>query len=253
MVTRNLELLKSMTFYATGTDCLRFKLLSYFGENPPVYCGNCSNCNTRFESRDITLEAKKIISCVYRLKQRGKRFGRAMIADILRGSKNEKIRRFGLESLSTWGIMADTDSHTLRVIMDYLIEKKYLTLEGDEYPVVETTGLSGELVFENRRLSMMLPKEKKPGKPAPDREEAADGGPLFLKLKELRRTLAAEASLPAYIIFPDASLRDMCRRMPRTLEAFREVTGVGAFKTEKYGAAFVSLINSHAGEMPDGE
>jgi ATP-dependent DNA helicase RecQ len=256
MTAHNLELLKSMTFYATGQDCLRFKLLSYFGENPPAYCGNCSNCNTRFENRDITLEAKKIISCVYRLKQRGRRFGRAMIIDILRGSKNEKIRRFGLESLSTWGIMSGTDGHTLRTIVDYLIEKKYLALEGDEYPVVEATGLSGEIIFENRRLSMMLPKEPKEQKPArsvPDREEALDDETLFLKLKELRRTLAAEASLPAYIVFPDASLRDMCRRIPRNIEAFKEVTGVGAFKTEKYGAAFVSLIDGYIRETRGGE
>jgi ATP-dependent DNA helicase RecQ len=101
-IKHNLELLKYMTFYATGADCLRSRLLSYFGESAPHYCGNCSNCNTLFESADITLEAQKIISCVYRLKQRGRRFGKTMVADILRGSRTEKILSLGLDSLSTY-------------------------------------------------------------------------------------------------------------------------------------------------------
>ena len=155
----NLELLKQMTFYATGTDCLRRRLLSYFGEEAPSFCGHCSNCRTQMKETDITLEAKKIVSCVYRLKQRGRSFGKTMIIDILRGSKNEKILRHGLESLSTWGIMADTSAYRIRFILDYLIESGWLVQEGDEYPVINF-GRAGELLKEEKHLYLVLPKEK---------------------------------------------------------------------------------------------
>ncbi|MDR1971645.1 MAG: RecQ family ATP-dependent DNA helicase, partial [Treponema sp.] len=92
LVDHNLELLKEMTFYAVSSDCLRSRLLAYFGERHPGYCGNCSNCNTAFEETDVTIPARKIISCVYRLRERGRSFGKTMVINILRGSKNEKIQ-----------------------------------------------------------------------------------------------------------------------------------------------------------------
>jgi ATP-dependent DNA helicase RecQ len=249
LIRHNLDLLKSMTFYATGTDCLRSRLLAYFGEHPPGYCGNCSNCNTLFERTDITLEARKIISCVYRLKQRGRSFGKIMIIDILRGSKNEKIRNFRLDTLSTYGIMTDTDARRIRIILDYLIDRDYLSLGGGEYPVVEASAASGEIIFEKKPLFMMLPKETRP--PKQEREEPSGDLPgtfdetLFAKLKELRKTLAKETKVPAYVVFADASLSDMCRRRPLTAEQFREIIGVGDLKLEKYGAVFTALIREH--------
>jgi ATP-dependent DNA helicase RecQ len=249
LIRHNLELLKSMTFYATGTDCLRSRLLAYFGEHPPGYCGNCSNCNTLFEKTDITLEARKIISCVYRLKQRGRSFGKIMIIDILRGSKNEKIRNFRLDTLSTYGIMADTDAHRIRIILDYLIDRDYLAQGGGEYPVVEAAAASGEIIFEKKPLFMMLPKETRP--PRPEREESSENisgtfdEALLAKLRELRKNMAREARVPAYVIFADASLSDMCRKQPLTAEQFRGILGVGDIKLEKYGAAFTALIREH--------
>jgi ATP-dependent DNA helicase RecQ len=271
LIQHNLELLKSMTFYATGTDCLRARLLSYFGEHPPGYCGNCSNCNTLYDKTDITQEARKIISCVYRLKQRGRSFGKTMIIDILRGSKNEKIKNARLDTLSTYGIMTDTDARRIRIILDYLIDRGYLALEGGEYPVVEASAASGEIIFDKKPLSMMLPREsprsspeKKPfpapvwgedrGKPAgaEGREKIRAAGAideaLLSKLRELRKTLAQEARVPSYIIFADASLSDMCRKRPVTAEQFRQVLGVGDIKLEKYGAAFTALIREYTGE-----
>jgi ATP-dependent DNA helicase RecQ len=281
LIQHNLELLKFMTYYATGTGCLRSHILSYFGETAPNYCGNCSNCRTLFESMDISLEAQKIISCVYRLKQRGRSFGKAMVVNILRGSKNEKIKTQGLETLSTYGIMADTDAHRIRNILDYLVEKGYLAIKPGEYPVVETTGRSGEIVFEKRPLSMMLPgKGPAAGLPRPEKSAGAAGfteagftggagdftvtgileGPgarttrprpvdelLLSKLKDLRNEIARKARLPSYVVFTDASLRDMCRKQPLTREAFLEVSGVGEIKMEKYGDAFTALIREYAG------
>ena len=257
----NLELLKQMTFYAAGNDCLRRRLLAYFGDHAPANCNHCSNCLTEFSETDVTLEAQKIASCVYRLKQRNRSFGKTMIIDILRGSKNEKIRRFGLDTLSTWGIMSETSAHRIRLILDFLIDEGILFLEEGEYPVV-TLGGADELLRGERLLFMKLPQERK--KPAEtkvlpldaavpeDRHSAAQNSPdidelLLDKLRKLRKELAAKESVPAYIIFSDSSLRDMCRKRPVSLVQFSGVNGVGQVKLQKYGEIFTALIRNHAG------
>jgi ATP-dependent DNA helicase RecQ len=251
------ELLKQMTFYATGQDCLRKRLLAYFGEDAPDYCGHCSNCLTEYEETDVSLEARKIISCVYRLKERNHNFGKTMIANILRGSKNEKIRRFGLETLSTWGIMKDASIRRIRAIIDFLVDSGCLILKGDEYPVM-VMGDAEDVLREERRLFMQLPKEdaqpkpgQKNGEPAPSKAaapaaETAFDQELFSRLRELRRELAAKENFPAYIVFSDASLLDMCRKLPVSLVQFSAVHGVGAVKMEKYGETFTALIRNYA-------
>ena len=252
LVEHNKELLKQMTFYASGsagTDsirCLRRRLLEYFGEQPPAYCGNCSNCLTEFEQTDAALEGRKIVSCVYRLKQRGRAFGKTMIIDILRGSKSEKIRRLGLDTLSTWGIMKDTSIHRIRAILDHLIDEGILLVEDGEYPVV-TMGRAGELLRQERRLLMNLPKETTRTESAAilSGDQAIDQN-LFEKLKKLRRDIALEESVAAYIVFSDASLRDMCRKKPVSLAQFSGVNGVGQVKRERYGQAFTDLIRNYA-------
>jgi ATP-dependent DNA helicase RecQ len=272
LVAHNLELLKAMTFYATSPDCLRSRLLGYFGDTAPSYCGHCSNCNTAFETTDITIPAQKIVSCVYRMEHKGRRFGKTMIINVLRGSKTEKIRALTLDKLSTYGIMADMDAHRVRTILDYLIDQQYLAVTGDDYPVVSLSEKSREVIFDKKPLVMMLPPETKqnappslpeetahttpeaetsarPGRPArPIRKEpikpaeypAEDG--LLTKLRELRAQLAQKARVPSYIIFSDASLRDMCRKKPETLEQFLDVSGVGTLKLEPYGETFITAI-----------
>jgi ATP-dependent DNA helicase RecQ len=296
LVAHNLELLREMTFYATSSDCLRARLLAYFGESSPGYCGNCSNCNTVFVETEITLPARKIVSCVYRLKERGRTFGKVMVIDILRGGRSEKIRTSHCDTLSTWGIMAENDSHWIRQVMDRLIETNYLALEGGEYPVVNLGPRWREVFVEGAEIKMMLPKtepgEKGRGKPerktarnslagprTPEepgpretargkkrpREQAPgpfrDGGQaatgngapedgLFTRLKDLRGRLAHEAQVPAYIVFSDASLRDMCRKRPRTGEELLNVTGVGVVKLEKYGDAFLKALREDGESEP---
>jgi ATP-dependent DNA helicase RecQ len=252
LINHNLNLLKAMAYYAASGDCLRSRLLEYFGERPAPYCGNCSNCNTRFEPVDITIPAQKIVSCVFRVEQRGRRFGKLMLIDILRGSKNQKLLREGLHTLSTYGIMADTGAHRIRTMIDYLVDQGYLLVSGDEYPVISPSPRSGELIFEKKRLSMMLPKETEPARPEGVEllleagfEQGALDESLLAKLRDLRARLAREARVPNYIIFSDASLRDMSRKKPRTLEEFQGVAGVGLVKKDKYGDAFTRLIREH--------
>jgi len=267
----NRELLRQMTFYATGNECLRRRLLAYFGEESPAYCGRCSVCLTEREDADVSLEARKIISCVYRLKERRRSFGKTMIIDILRGSRNEKIERFGLEDLSVFGIMAGTDAKRIRAILDFLIDRGFLVSEGEEYPVVALGSAYEEVLNEQRRVVMKMPKtgnrvqgtgnrrrmsneqltinneqltkskEKKIPVESGPVETGADKD-LFEKLKELRKGIAAKEGVPAYIVFSDASLRDMCRKKPASLVQFSAVNGVGAVKLEKYGEVFVEAI-----------
>jgi ATP-dependent DNA helicase RecQ len=272
LLAHNRELLRQITFYATGNECLRHRLLSYFGEGSPALCGNCSNCVNEYEETDITLEARKIISCVYRLKERNRSFGKTMIIDILRGSSNEKIKRFGLDSLSVWGIMGEDKPHRIRTIIDFLIDDGCLATEGSEYPVVALGNGFEEVIKEERRLYLKLPKEKvsKPqlklhakqqsilhavsketnnAHKEPMRMIQEDDNPyidigIFEKLRELRKNFASKENVPPYIVFSDASLRDMCRKMPTTLIQFSTINGVGKVKLEKYGKAFVELINS---------
>ncbi|MDR1932481.1 MAG: DNA helicase RecQ [Spirochaetales bacterium] len=248
-INHNLELLKHMTFYAVTTDCLRAYILKYFGEASPHYCGNCSNCTTVFESVDITLPAQKIISCVFRVEQRGRRFGKGMIVNILKGSKSEKLTGPGLETLSTYGIMADTDARRIRLILDQLIAQGYLAVSDGEYPVVCPSPRSGEIIFDKKPVAMMLPKETRKQQSAifPETPFSDFDAGLLTKLKDLRRRLAKEAHVPAYIIFPDATLQDMCRKRPGSREEFLEVSGVGIVKMKKYGGEFTKLIRQHTG------
>jgi ATP-dependent DNA helicase RecQ len=277
LLAHNRDLLKQMTFYAAGNECLRHRLLSYFGENAAAFCGNCSNCLTEYEETDITLEARKIISCVIRLKERNRSFGKMMIIDILRGSNSEKIKRLGLDSLSVWGIMGEEKAHRIRTILDFLIEEGCLLIEGEEYPVLALGAGIEDILKEERKLLMKLPKEQKPkleskqkakaplqpkpetlsketvsadSEPAPQEivkttnDKTIDENALFEKLKSLRKKLATEENVPAYIIFSNASLLDMCRRKPTSLIQFSAVNGVGEVKLEKYGEAFIEVIKS---------
>jgi ATP-dependent DNA helicase RecQ len=266
LIMKDKERLKAMTFYCATTDCLRTYILKYFGENSPNFCGNCSNCNTNFETTDITIEAQKILSCVVRISQRNRSFGKVMIVDILRGADNERIRQSGLSDLSTFGIMADVSVHRIRTIMDHLILNGYMALSLGEYPVVNPTEICGEILREKKYLEMKLPKDVDPSESkskiastsksklksktksksksskdtAVEREED-----LFSVLKELRKQLATAAGVPAFVIFTDATLHDMCGKLPQTLDEFLDVSGVGKAKAEKYGKLFTETIATH--------
>ena len=246
---RDRERLKAMAYYCATTDCLREYILRYFGENAPNFCGNCSNCVTDFETADITIDAQKIVSCVFRLAQRSRTFGKTMIADILHGAKNEKIRRLELDTLSTYGIMADVPVRKIRTIMDFLIHNNYLLSSAGEYPVVTLSPRSAEIIREKKTVEIKLAKYTEPEKTPQKQDFHAVNDELFAILKTLRNRLALEAHVPAYIVFPDAALRDMCVKLPRTPEEFLEISGVGKAKMERYGEAFTGIIREYAAQV----
>jgi ATP-dependent DNA helicase RecQ len=285
----NLELLKQMTFYAASRDCLRRRLLAYFGEQHPANCGNCSNCLTEYKETDVTVEAQKIIFCVYSLKQRNRSFGKTMIIDILRGSKNEKVLRLGFETLSVFSALSGTSVHRIRLILDHLIDEGFLFVEEGVYPVVTL----GRTLREEERVLMKLQDENEnssdnssdnsskkssekpvkktyekpiekssenPTKISPNKKIPRQSGVktpelknqldniderLFDKLRKLRKEIAARESVRAYIVFSDATLRDICSKKPVSLTQFSRVSGVGSVKLERYGEEFTALIREY--------
>ena len=235
--------LREMTFYCTTNDCLRGYVLKYFGENPLTNCENCGNCKTNYDIVDITVIAQKILSCVVRMKGR---YGLNMIIDTLRGSKSEKVIRLGLNEISTYGICEES-AHTLRAVMNHLILHGYLMKTDDEYPVIKLGKRANEVLYDSSNVQMKLPKEK-PAKAQKQKEKVHSAiGPidndLFTVLRDLRFSIAREQSVPAFVIFSNSTLTDMCAKRPTTLDAFLEVSGVGEIKAERYGKQFVDAIS----------
>ena len=237
---RDRERLKQMTFYCTTHKCLRKFILEYFGDKGPERCEKCSNCLSNHENTDITVDAQKIMSCVART---GQRYGKKVICDVLRGSKNERLISAGLSRQSTYGIMADCPEKRLRDIIDHLCENGYMTAQGDEYPILKLAPKSHGVLTGQETLRMMLeiPQKKKAAAakdaPLPPADEK-----LLAALKDLRKSLAMRQSIPAYVVFTDATLVDMCRLKPKTQEEFMEVSGVGQAKSQRYGEVFLAVI-----------
>lgn len=237
---RDRERLKKMTFYCTTHKCLRKFILEYFGDKSPERCCKCSNCLSNHENTDITVDAQKIMSCVART---GQRYGKKVICDVLRGSKNERLISAGLSRQSTYGIMADCTEKRLRDIIKHLCENGYMTAEGDEYPILRLTPKSRGVLTGSETLRMMLeiPQKKKASSAKSAALSPADEK-LLIALKELRKSLAMRQSVPAYVVFSDATLMDMCRIKPKTRDEFMEVSGVGQRKAIRYGEVFLATI-----------
>ncbi len=239
--------LKYMTIYCTTNDCLRGFILKYFGEKQKSYCGKCSSCLTRYETKDATIEAQKIISCIIRA---GQRYGRKMIIDILRGSKNDRLTSAGLDRLSTYGIMSDSSENSIRSIIACLEENGYIVSTEGEYPVLKILPASSDILKGKTKFEIKIPKERSGKEKKPDKKESSGGfsAALYEKLRALRGQLADQAHVPAYVIFSNATLEDMCRRMPTTDEEFLRVSGVGRKKLEFYGSKFMDVIRQNIPE-----
>jgi ATP-dependent DNA helicase RecQ len=261
LIEKDLELLKEMTFYAFTAECLRGYILKYFGERAGLFCDNCGNCHTAFEEIDMTVDAQKIVSCVYRINEKGWPYGKNVIADVLKGSGHEKIRRAGFDSLSTYGIMRETPKMRIIDMIDFLVREGYLDTGGERYPVVRLGARAGEIAKERKQILVKMPRriektpplEKKGKAGRAAKGESLSAIPvseaLFERLREVRRSFADAASVPAYVIFSDAALRDMCRKMPTAKDEFLAVSGVGEQKLARYGAAFIKAIQD-ASEGP---
>ena len=240
---RDLKRLKDMTIYCTCAECLRSYILKYFGEKSPSQCGNCSCCCSEEGAQDVTVEAQKIMSCIFRA---GQRYGLKMITDILTGKENERITAAGLDKLSTYGIMKDSTERNIKQITEKLIYMGYAQKTEDEYPVLKLNPSALDVLRGDKKVMARLPKSAGAKRAKPESPVYACDPMLLDKLKALRAKLASVQGVPAYLIFTDTSLRDMCERLPRTDSEFLNVSGVGAAKLERYGNAFISVIKEYA-------
>ena len=239
---RDYRRLEEMTRYCTTTECLRQYILNYFGEKSGNMCAKCSNCAAGFITEDVTVPAQKILSCVYRLAQKNLRMSERFVTDVLHGSKAKKISDMGCDKLSTYGIMAETPTLKIRAIIAGLLERGYIR-HGD-YEELILTMKARELLFDGATLSMPF-KRSEPKTVGQKKSTAAafgDEPELFERLRALRAELAEKAKVPAYIIFSDATLHDMCRRKPRNYPEFLTVSGVGQRKADRYAEAFTEVI-----------
>ena len=246
LLRKSKERLKYMTFYATTPDCLRHYLLRYFGEEAPCSCGACSNCLAHYEKKDMTLEAKKIISCVYRAAQNRYHLSRTLAASVLTGSKKEVVLQMHLDQLSTYGILSDQTHQQVVQIIDALVADGDLALQPyRDYQALTLTKASAAVLRNEKQVELRLPKKERVSHK--QMEETED--PLFQRLREFRQKLADSEEIPSYLIFTNASLRDMCRKKPLTMSEFRQVSGVGVIKSQKYGACFIKEIQAFLAEQ----
>lgn len=234
--------LQSMVAFAESLTCRRRVLLGYFGESLETDCGNCDVCINPPETFDATEDARKALSCVYRV---GQRFGVKYIADILRGADTERIRNLGHDRLSTYAIGKEKSDAEWVSIIRQLIHRGFLLQDVANYSVLKLTSqarplLKGEQTLELARPRIKTKASKRASQPAGDLD--AEDMPLFNALRELRKTLATQQGVPPYVIFGDVSLVEMSHVRPCTSEQFLDITGVGQVKLERYGAAFMETI-----------
>lgn len=234
---RDFERLKYMTFYSTTNDCLRGFILRYFGGEKKVYCGKCSNCLSVHKLVDVTIDAQKIMSCIART---GQRYGKTVISDVLKGSKSEKILKAELNNQSTYGIMKEVTARHIFGTIDFLAEKEYISSD-NETEVLKLLPKSRDVLFGRERL-VMKKVENSEKVVKTHRPEVPVNSDLLDALKALRKGIASKKSVPAYVIFTDATLIDMCKKCPETPDEMLEVSGVGRTKLDKFGKQFLEEI-----------
>lgn len=249
---RDRERLRQMTFYCFTSTCLREYIMNYFGEKRSGYCGNCRNCLTQYEEVDISREAQCILACIQANRMS---YGITVIIDILRGSKGQKIMSRGLEQNPEYGKLSHLSAARLRQIIQEMSLQEYLSVSDGEYPVLMPGSRSQELT-KDASLTMKLVKEQEEngkqtgGQALSDRKKKSAAvalsekdSELFENLRRFRREIAREENVPPYLIFSDRTLVDMCVKKPQNQEQMLQVSGVGEFKLEKYGEAFLKQIN----------
>lgn len=241
---REQERLKRMTFYCFTNECLREYILHYFGEYGSGYCGNCSNCLTQFEEKDVTEIAAGLIGCV---KESSWSFGLVAIADAVHGSRNAKILRGGLAENPYYGSCSEVPLHQLRQIMNHLVMQGYLTIAG-EYRTIQLTDTSDE-ILNGRPVFMKTAKERpKPAAGTKEKKISVSAGQqdidrgLFEKLRALRLEIARQEKVPPYIVFSDKTLVQMCILKPQDRTEMLRVSGVGEMKYAKYGERFLEVL-----------
>jgi len=244
--------LDALIGYCETMRCRRQVLLASFGEEysargPGQPCGNCDNCLAPAEAWDATVAAQKALSCVYRS---GQRFGVAHLVDVLRGADSERIRQFGHERLSTFGVGADLDARTWRGVFRQLVAAGLLDVDTEGYGGLRLTDASRAVLRGEQTVMLRkeLPRRKQRERgratgSAAAIELSAGEQPLFEALRDLRTRLAREQNVPPYVIFHDATLRNITRLRPSSLDELAQVGGIGGTKLARYGEEVLAVLH----------
>ena len=225
--------LQSMIDFCESKECLRAFILKYFGEeNVREYCNNCSNCLNSDELRDYTIEAQKILSCVYRTRER---YGVAVLIDVLRGMIGPKIINDKLNELTTYGIMKEYSSKFIRDLIKALIDFGYVNLKEGTYSMLQLNEKSYSILKSKQRVMLKLSYEN---------EEKVINSDLFNKLRIWRRDTAIKEGVKPYIIFSDATLIELCNKLPKTEKELLQIRGMGEKKFNKYGEELLKRLKN---------
>ena len=247
-----LRKLQSMIDYCFCSTCLRKYMLAYFGEIVPwLECSNCSSCNTKGERVNVTKEAKTIFRAIIATEER---YGASMISAIVRGERTDRITRAGLDALSVFGYLSDVGDKEIKGLIQQFVASGYLRSSMGKYPVLSVTAgaeevLAGHKEVEEIRQEVIVPSRKTKKSASISRSEVprSGSGGLFEHLRQHRKQLASQLSVPPYIIFPDTVLIDLANIRPKTLGEFGNIKGVGEAKLKKYGLSFLEAISQYKG------
>ncbi|MEH7503341.1 DNA helicase RecQ [Neobacillus drentensis] len=231
-MTQELDKLQLMVDYCHTENCLQEFILKYFGETETEPCGRCGNCLDTRTSIDVTKEAQMVMSCVIRM---GQRFGKTITAQVLTGSKNKKVTEMGFDRLPTYGIMKDRSSKDVSDFIEFLISQELIAIEQGQFPTLFVSPKGKDILLGNEQVHRRETVQVK---------QVAKDDPLFELLREVRKQIAETEKVPPFVIFSDASLKDMCAKLPKTTEEFLLVSGVGELKLKKYGLEFIQAIRT---------
>ena len=245
LVKKALIRLDAMVGYCNTSHCLRGYILEYFGQEYPQLCGNCSNCESTAEQRDITEYAKMILSCIYRIhEQLGYSLGITLVVRVLHGSREKRIKELRLDRLSTYGLMNHVPRAEIREMISALENQGYIMTHPDRGDL-NLTDKAREVLFHGEKVKMLVRKKKREKSRKEDASSNPNTAGLLEELKALRLTLAKEENMPAYIVFSNATLKDMAQKAPVTMAEFLAVSGVVKFKAERYGQRFLTAIKKY--------
>lgn len=237
---RTRQNLDEMVRFAEAADCRRLQLLAHFDETHEGKCGSCDVCTSDMELVDSTINAQKLLSAVYRVKES---FGANHIIDILTGSKSKKLIEKGHHLLPTYGVGKTNSKLFWKSMLDDILGSKLLYTDDPRRPVLKLTGEGRNVLF-GRKPFMRKEKSRTVSTPSSGIEDTPESCDLFENLRETRTIIARELKIAPYMVFSDASLRDMCDKKPVTRQEFLSVHGVGAHKCEKFADLFLPVINS---------
>lgn len=230
----NLGRLQKMVDYCHTPECLRHFIIQYFGEkDAPSTCGNCGNCKAGLEEQDVTIDAQKVFSCVYRMRER---FGLTLVAQVLKGSSDKRVLALHLDTLSTYGLMKERSLADIKLLIQRFVATDYLALTESKYPVLTLQPSAYAVLRSQAKVLQAVPKEV---------TKQAEMPELFEYLRALRKEIALRDHIPPYVVFSDATLKDMCAVLPKSREEMLLVKGIGEHKLQKYGEAFLACIAEH--------